>query len=383
MELIVKTFAGLEGVLAEELKALGAEKMEPGNRAVHCQASRQVMYRINLEARTALRVLVPVARFKAKNEDQLYQEVKRMDWGDRLNLSKTFSIDAVTGGPLFKHSRYVALKAKDAIVDQFRETTGKRPDVDTENPDLRINLHIKYDKCTLSLDSSGDSLHRRGYRKKTVQAPINEVLAAGMLKLAGWPRPIPFLDPMTGSGTLAIEAAMMACQIPPQLPGRRFGFQQWPDFDSRTWDKVVQVARAGINKDWKHPIRASDRDYRAVEAAVVNARAAGVQHRVDIKKANWEQLNPGPPGLLIMNPPYDERLPMEHAVDAYKKIGDHFKQAYPGWEAWIISSHKEAVKHIGLRTSKRTTLFNGPLECKFLKYELYKGTNRAESLERS
>lgn len=382
MEIIVKTFAGLEGVLVEELKELGLTHVEAANRAVYGEANKETLYKINLRSRVALRVLIPMARFKARNEDELYKEVKRLDWTKYLRPEHTLAIDAVTGGPLFRHSHYAGLKVKDAIVDQFRERSGKRPSVDTDTPDLRINLHIKYDKCTLSLDSSGDSLHKRGYREKTVQAPINEVLGAGMLKLAGWPKPMPFLDPMTGSGTLAIEAAQMACRIPPQSPGRNFGFQKWKDFDQRLWKKVVEEAKQQINRDWGHPIRASDRDYRAIEAATVNARAAGVQSLIDLRKISWEQLKPGPAGMLIMNPPYDERLAVEHVIDAYKKIGDQLKKVYTGWEAWIISSHKEAIKHIGLRTSRKTTLYNGPLECKYVKFELYKGSKKTQPEEK-
>lgn len=378
MDITVKTFAGLEQVLATELNKLGASDIQAGNRAVLCRGSKEVLYRINLEARLALRTLIPIHNFKARDEDELYREIQKLDWNSWMGLTSTFAIDAVTGGPLFKHSRYAALKAKDALVDQFRDRFGKRPSVDVNTPDLRINLHIKYNKCTLSLDASGESLHKRGYRQSTVRAPINEVLAAGMLKLAGWPKPMPFLDPMTGSGTLPIEAALMACQIPPQSPARTFGFQKWNDFDAKLWKTVVMEARSRINREWKYPIRGSDRDYRAIEAALSNARAAGVHNLVQFKKAHWEELNPGQPGLLVMNPPYDERLAEEHVLEVYKKMGDQLKKTYTGWEAWIISSHIEAIKHIGLRTSKRTTLYNGPLECKYLKYELYKGTRKKE-----
>ena len=376
MQIAVKTFAGLESLLAGELKTLGAEEIEVGKRIVNAKASLKVLYRINYECRTALRVLVPIDSFRATHEQRLYNKVKQIDWTQYFQIDQTFAIDAVSNSRHFRHSKYAALKTKDAIVDQFRERFQKRPNVDTYRPDLRIHLHISNDICTISLDSSGESLHKRGYRVDTVDAPLNEVLAAGMVMLSGWKADRPFLDPMCGSGTLLTEAALLAANIPPQRQRRDFGFKKWANFDKTLWEEVKGKAQDNI-QDLKVPILGFDQAFRAVKISHQNILGAELSGQITVERKKFEQLEPPPgPGILIMNPPYDERMPLPDVKVFYKMIGDRLKQAYSGYEAWIITSNQDAMKSIGLRTSRRITLFNGPLECKYLKYELYQGSKK-------
>lgn len=376
MQIAIKTFAGLESVLAEELHQLGAEKVAAGTRIVHCEGELELLYRINYECRTALRVLVPIDTFRATHERRLYTKILQIDWTQYLDLHQTFAIDAVTNSRHFRHSKYVALKCKDAIADQFRDRFGKRPSVNTQRPDLRINVHISNDMCTVSLDSSGESLHKRNYRVDSVEAPLNEVLAAGMIMLSGWTGERPFIDPMCGSGTLLIEAAMLAARIPPQRQRRDFGFRHWPNFDKALWQKVKQRAQEGI-QPITVPILGYDRDFKAVKISHQNILGAQLSGKVDVERKQFERLAaPPPPGLMMMNPPYDERLQIADIQAFYKSIGDQLKQEYAGYEAWIISSNITALKSIGLRASRRITLFNGPLECKFMKFELYEGSKK-------
>lgn len=376
MQFAIKTFAGLEPVLAEELNQLGAEEVVPGTRIVNCSGNLELLYRINYECRTALRVLVPIRTFRTTHERRLYNKIREIDWTEYLQLQQTFAIDAVTNSRHFRHSKYVALKSKDAIVDQFRDSFGQRPSVDTRRPDLRIHIHISNDLCTVSLDSSGESLHKRNYRVDSVEAPLNEVLAAGMIMLSGWTADRPFVDPMCGSGTLLIEAAMLAARIPPQRQRRDFGFRQWPNFDKELWEKVKQHALEQIQPP-QVPILGFDRDFKAVKISHQNILAAQLSGMVKVERRPFERLQPPPsPGLMMMNPPYDERLQIADIQAFYKMIGDQMKQHYAGYEAWIISSNLDALKSIGLRASRRITLFNGPLECKFLKFEMYEGSRK-------
>ncbi|MCB0634168.1 MAG: THUMP domain-containing protein [Saprospiraceae bacterium] len=376
MQFAVKTFAGLESVLAEELSRLGAEKVEPGTRIVNCEGDLRVLYRINYESRTALRVLVPITTFRATHERRLYSKVRQIDWTKYLQIDQTFAIDAVTNSQHFRHSKYVALKSKDAIADQFRDRFDKRPSVDTQRPDLRIHVHISNDLCTVSLDSSGESLHKRNYRVDTVDAPLNEVLAAGMVLLSGWTGERPLIDPMCGSGTILIEAAMLAANIPPQRQRRDFGFRQWANFDKALWQEVKSSAQDKI-RPTQVPILGYDRDFKAIKISQQNILAAQLASRVEVERKPFERLEPpSPPGLLMMNPPYDERLNVDDVQAFYKSIGDRLKQMYSGYDAWIISSNVDALKSIGLRASRRITLYNGPLECKFMKFEMYQGSKK-------
>jgi len=377
MKLLVKTLAGLEGVLARELDALGAKKVEPLVRAVACEGDLTLLYRANLELRSALRVLLPLAAFRVRNEDELYREIGRIDWSVHMDVDDTLAVDAVSNSQQLPHSKYVALKTKDAIVDQFRRRHGRRPSVDVKAPTLRINVHVWREQCTVSLDSSGDSLHKRGYRTQALAAPINEVLAAGMILLSDWRRDGPFLDPMCGSGTILIEAALFAHHIPPQLHREHFGFMRWKTYDADRWNAVHRQARQAV-QPFDHPLLGYDRDFGAVKVAQHNALAAHLEGKVHIERQRFERLEPplGAPGLMMMNPPYDERMGAGNINVLYSTIGDRLKQHFPGYEAWIISSNKEALKHVGLRPSKKITLYNGALECKFQKYELYRGSRK-------
>ncbi|MCB0642425.1 MAG: class I SAM-dependent RNA methyltransferase, partial [Phaeodactylibacter sp.] len=287
------------------------------------------------------------------------------------------AIDAVCNSDQFRHSKYVALKTKDAIVDQFRARYGRRPSVDLEDPTLRIHIHIRDQECSVALDSSGRSLHKRGYKIASVPAPINEVLAAGILKIAGWPIEAPFLDPMCGSGTLPLEAAMLALRLPAQQLNPHFGFQKWPDFDAKLWGKVVEQAQERVLPKWRYPIVGRDIDPLAVRAAKQNATKLGVRQFVQFEKGDFID---GPPTdedtVLVMNPPYDERLSIENIEYFYKCIGDQLKQHCTGSTAWIISSNFSAMKSVGLRPSRKILLYNGPLECRLFKYEMYAGTKK-------
>lgn len=374
MQLIAKTFFGLEGVLAEELKALGASNIQLLKRAVHFEGDKALMYRANLELRTALRILLPIRSFRARNPEELYRQVLRVNWSKYLNIDQTFAIDAVTNSEFFRHSKFAALKTKDAIADQFRKRSGRRPDVNPHYPDVRINLHIFNQQCTLSLDSSGDSLHKRGYRTDSTTAPINEALAAGMILLSGWRGETDFLDPMCGSGTLLIEAAMIAGNIAPQFQRKAFGFLRWKNFDRKIWTEVKAQ-----EKQRRRPIACqilgADKDFKAVSAAGHNSYAVQLEAHIKVQRSTFAKLPPPEaPGMLITNPPYDERLQSADIGALYKSIGDRLKQAYPGWVAWMISSNMPALKKVGLKAAKKYILFNGPLECKFQKYDLYKGS---------
>lgn len=376
MQLSIKTFAGLEEPLAEELAALGATAIEPGNRIVTAEGDLETLYRINYACRTALRVLVPIHHFRATHERRLYSKIRQIDWTEHLDVDQTLAVDAVTYSRHFRHSKYVALKTKDAIVDQFRDRFQRRPNVDVRQPDLRIHVHVSNDLCTVSLDSSGESLHKRGYRVDTVEAPINEVLAAGMVLLSGWQADRTFIDPMCGSGTILTEAALIAANIPPQRQRRHFGFQTWKNYDKRLWQSVKEQAEAG-SRSVEVPILGFDRDFTAVKISHQNIMAAELSGSIQVERQKFEKLEPPPgPGLVMMNPPYDERMTEADIQAFYQMIGDQLKQSFAGYEAWLISSNSKALKSIGLRASRRLILFNGPLECRFLKYELYEGSKK-------
>ncbi len=376
MEFIAKTLAGLEPVLAEELQQLGASEVLPVNRAVRFEGDKALMYRANLELRTALRVLVPVYQGKAQNEEALYRLIREVDWSQYMGVNDTLAVDAVTNSDFFRHSKYAALKTKDAIVDQFRDKSGRRPSVNVYAPRLQVNVHIYKDEVTIALDSSGESLHKRGYRVSTVEAPINEVLAAGMVLLSGWKGEQPFIDPMCGSGTILIEAGLIATRRAPQLTRERFGFMRWPDFDEGLWNSILDAARSRIIKA-PHPLQGSDKDFKAVRLTEQNASLAGLDGQVAVARKKFEKLEPEHPnGVLIMNPPYDERLEEDDIGALYEMIGDRLKQAFSGYTAWMISSSGEGFKRVGLKTSKKHILFNGPLECRFAAYELYEGSHK-------
>lgn len=368
---IAKTLAGLEPVLAEELRQLGASGIRVLKRAVAFDGDKQLMYRANYELRTALRILIPVRSFSAYNEKSFYEALREIGWTQYMGVNDSLAVDAVTQGEVFRHSHYLGLLTKDAIVDQFRDRFNRRPNVNTVSPTLRINVHVQGTHVDISLDASGDSLHRRNYRRDTVEAPLNEVLAAGMVLLSGWNGKGPFVDPMCGSGTLPIEAAMVATQTPVQIKREAFGFFKWPDFDAKLWASVKGAADARI-QPFEFSILASDKESRARNSTALNLMSAGLEKWVRVEKMPFEKLEaPALAGTLIMNPPYDERLKVDDTIAFYKSIGDVLKKRWAGWNAWIISSNRDALKHIGLRASQKITLFNGALECSYQKFEMF------------
>ncbi len=374
--LIAKTFHGLETVLAEELKHIGAREIRPTRRAVLCQGDRTVLYRANLWLRTALRVLVPIAVFRARHELKLYEKIRELNWRRYLSVDDTLAVDSVVASKYFPHSQFAARRVKDAIVDQFREATGRRPSVDTEDPTVRVHLHVAHDECTLALDSSGASLHKRGYRMEGERAPLNEVLAAGMVLLSEWTGTGTFIDPMCGSGTLAVEAGWIARRTAPGLMREDFGFMRWKDFDEALWMKIRQEAH-----ERRRPLPtgtmliASDASALAVEAAGRNITRAGLERDIHLSERDFLTLRaPSARGLIMMNPPYGERLVPANLYGLYRGMGDHLKREFAGYDAWVISADREALKRIGLRPSKKITLFNGSIECRFQHYALYKGS---------
>jgi putative N6-adenine-specific DNA methylase len=337
-----------------------------------------------LELRTALRILFPFRTFKTKHEKHFYKKMRETDWSKFIHLRDTFAIDAHTQSKYITHSKYLALKAKDAIVDQFRDDTGERPNVNVKSPTMRLNVHISHDNtCTLSWDSSGDSLHKRGYRSVTGEAPINEVLAAGMILLSGWEKDCAFIDPMCGSGTILVEAAMIAKNMPPQLNRRGFGFQNWPNFDSEIWQEVLREAKKNI-VEFEYPILGYDIDSESVRIAQNNVMNARLRGEVLVETKDFRNLSTDlEKGLLMMNPPYDERLEISDINAFYKRIGDQMKNEFAGWSAWIISSNIPALKSVGLKPSRKIHLFNGSLECKFHKFEMYKGSKKRKKMATS
>jgi putative N6-adenine-specific DNA methylase len=374
-KLVIKTLHGLENILAAELEALGGTEVLPLKRAVECTGDKRLAYRICYEARTALRVLVPVKSFKAYNEKDFYKSIQDIEWDLLMNVDDTLAVEAVVAGDVFKHSQYTALLAKDAIVDQFREKYQSRPNVDITSPTLRIHVRVHGTQCDIQLDASGDSLHKRGYRRDSVEAPLNEVLAAGMVLMTGYTGECAFTDPMCGSGTLPIEAAMIAMKQPPQLFRETpFGFTRWKNFDQHLWHEVKKAADVQKLARPPFPVVGTDMNPRAISASGINAMSAGLDGVVHFEKREFANaVPPRETGILIMNPPYDERLRLSEVEGFYKNIGDTFKKNWAGWSAWIISSNKEGLKSVGLRPSRRIPLINGSLDCSFQRFDMYAG----------
>ena len=378
-QMLAKTFKGLEEVLAGELVQLGANNVQIERRAVSFTGDKRMLYTANFCLRTASRVLVPIATFKAKNTDDIYLQVKQLDWAQYMTAKTTFQIDATVYSDLFRHSQFVTYRVKDAIVDWWMEHEGKRPSVQLTNPDVYLNVHIAGDTVTLSLDSSGESLHKRGYRVANTQAPINEALAAGMLLLAGWNGQGDFYDPMCGSGTLLIEAALIARNIAPGIYRKGFAFEKWANFDADLFEDIS--SDDSRERDFQHKIYGSDAGFYAVQAANKNIQSAHLQRDIEVKQIRVQELKlteKNTEGALIMiNPPYGERLAQDRDVlRLYQDMGTTLKHQFSGATAWIISSNEEALKCIGLRPAKKIHLVNGDLECLFNKYELFKGDRK-------
>jgi len=374
---LAKTFYGFEPLLEKELRKLGAKNIKSINRAVSFEGDLGFLYKANLSLRTALRILMPIGFFPVKNQTDLYRAIDRIDWSKWFSADQSFIIDVTLFSDHFNHSLFVAQKAKDAIVDQFSKKEGKRPSVTTENPDIRIQLHLQGDQLTISLDSSGNSLHQRGYRIETNIAPINEVLAAGILLHSGWEGKTYFYDPMCGSGTLAIEAAMIACNIPPSLNRATFSFMNWKNFDAELFE-VIRNSSLSKVREFRGHIYASDKAPSAVRKAQENIEKAGLEEYISVVRSDFffADRPSNVPLHVVFNPPYGERLSIDADV-FYGKIGDTLKKEYQGCEAWFITANIEALKSVGLRPSRKIKMFNGKLESRLVNYELYEGSRKA------
>jgi len=374
---LAKTFYGFEPLLEKELRKLGAKNIKSINRAVSFEGDLGFLYKANLSLRTALRILMPIGHYLVKNQTDLYRAIDRIDWSKWFSAEQSFIIDVTLFSDHFNHSLFVAQKAKDAIVDQFSKREGKRPSVTTENPDIRIQLHLQGDQLTISLDSSGNSLHQRGYRIETNIAPINEVLAAGMLLHSGWEGKTYFYDPMCGSGTLAIEAAMIVCNIPPSLNRTTFSFMNWKNFDAELFELIRNSCLSKV-REFRGHIYASDKAPSAVRKAQENIENAGLEEYISVVRSDFffADRPSEVPLHIVFNPPYGERLPIDADV-FYGKIGDTLKKEYQGCEAWFITANIEALKSVGLRPSRKIKMFNGKLESRLVNYELYEGSRKA------
>lgn len=373
-KIVAKTFAGLENILAGEIRALGGESVSVERRAVSFIGDQELMYKANFHLRTALKILKPIAEFEVSKRDELYDHAKKIPWTSYLALGKSFAIDSTVQSEMFVNTMYASLKVKDAIVDHFREVTGKRPSVNPEDPDIRINVYLMGNHCILSLDSSGESLHKRGYRVGQGDAPINEVLAAGMILLTGWHGEKDFLDPMCGSGTLLIEAAMIARGIPPGMYRKSFGFEQWPDFDEQLF---ADIYNGEYEKEFTGKIVGSDISIKDIALARSNIKNASLTKVIDLQVQDFVKLDPPfVQGIIITNPPYGERMKPQSIAELYSAIGNTLKNRFTGYEAWIISSSLDGLKSVGLKPAKKIDLFNGALACSYRCYELFRGTHK-------
>lgn len=378
-KMVAKTLFGMEELLAQELRQLGASDIEMGTRNVSFEGDLGFMYKANLCCRTAIKILKPITVFNVFTEEDLYKKIYAIPWQEYMDANGSLAVDATVFSEQFTHSQYVAFKTKDAIVDRFRDMEGTRPDVDLDHPTLRINIHIDRNICTVSLDSSGQSLHKRGYKVATTLAPINEVLAAGLIMLSGWNGQCDFLDPMCGSGTILTEAAMIACNIPPNLNRDEFGFENWKDFDVDLFEIIENAALKKI-RDFHFKIRGFDIDPIAVSKSRENINNANLQEFVEVTEQDFfESKKESEKSLyIVFNPPYDERISVDDIEKFYGQIGTTLKHGYPGTQAWMITSNMEALKCVGLRPSKKIKVFNGKLEGKFVRYDMYEGSKKAK-----
>ena len=351
---------------------MGANNVQIGRRMVSFTGNKEMMYRANFQLHTAIRILKPIRHFKAGSADDVYEEVKKVDWSKYIEKGKTFSVDSVVYSDEFRNSRFVTYKVKDAIVDQFRENTGDRPNISVSNPDIRLNIHIAEDKATLSLDSSGESLHRRGYRQESVEAPLNEVLAAGMILMTGWKGDTDFVDPMCGSGTLLVEAALIARNMSPGIFRKEFAFERWSDFDQELFDTIYNDDSQ--EREFKHHSYGYDVDIKAVNTARLNVRAAGLTSDITVEEADFKDFKrPEEKTIMVCNPPYGERISTPNLLGTYKMIGERLKHEFMGNDAWILSYREECFDQIGLKPSIKIPVYNGSLECEFRKYSIFDG----------
>lgn len=374
-EFIAKTFQGLEDVLAEELINLGANDVEKGRRMVSFTGDKEMMYKANFCLRTAIRILKPIKHFSAKNADEVYEQIKQIPWEEFLSVKKSFAVDAVVFSNEFRHSKFVSYRVKDAIVDYFKEKTGERPSVRINKPDILLNIHIAEHRCTLSLDSSGESLHRRGYRQEAVEAPLNEVLAAGMILMSGWNGKCDLIDPMCGSGTIPIEAALIARNIAPGVFRKEFAFEKWNDFDRELFDDIYNDDSG--ERDFEYKIYGYDNNPKAFEIASHNSKAAGVSKDIVLKVQPFQQFQqPTQKSMIITNPPYGERISTRDLLGLYQMIGERLKHGFQGNTAWILSYREECFDQIGLKPTQKYPLYNGSLECEYRMYDIFAGKHK-------
>ena len=385
--MVAKTFKGLDDILAQELTELGANEIQKERRAVSFTGDKALLYRANLCLRTASRVLVPIATFRAKDADDVYEQAKNIDWSQYMTVKTSFAIDATVYSETFRHSKYVTYRVKDAIADYWTARENKRPNVQVTAPDLSLNVHIAAETVTISLDSSGESLHKRGYRVANTEAPINEALAAGMIMMTGWHGESDFYDPMCGSGTLLIEAALIAQNIAPGIFRKGFAFEKWADFDAELFETIYNDDSR--ERPFTHHIYGSDASFYAVQTALKNVQSANQQRFISVKQIRLEEIKnplagngaedaqPAASPLVMMNPPYGERLAQDkNVLELYRNIGTTLKHQFAGARAWIISSNEDALKCIGLKPAEKIHLLNGELECLFCCYELFQGTHK-------
>jgi putative N6-adenine-specific DNA methylase len=378
-KMVAKTLYGLEDILVQELRQLGASVIEKGTRNVSFEGDKGFMYKANLCCRTAIKILKPISSFNVFKEEDLYKKVYDIPWENYMDYKGSLAVDATVFSKQFTHSQYIALKTKDAIVDRFRDKEGDRPNVDLDHPTLRINVHIDRNICTISLDSSGQSLHKRGYKVTTTMAPINEVLAAGIIMLSGWNGQCDLLDPMCGSGTILTEAAMIACNIPPNLNREEFGFETWPDFDVDLYELIENAALKKI-RDYHFKIYGFDNDAVSVKKAKENINSANLGEFIQLKDQDFfkSEKETEKSLFIVFNPPYDERLSLENTEAFYGNIGTTLKHHYSGTQAWMITSNMEALKCVGLRPSRKIKVFNGKLESRLVRYDMYEGSKKTK-----
>ncbi|MBO7202444.1 MAG: class I SAM-dependent RNA methyltransferase [Paludibacteraceae bacterium] len=376
MQIIGKTYKGLEDILAKEIQDLGGKNIEIGRRAISFEGNKTLLYKANLCCRTATRFLMPIASFSAKNADELYEQTKKIDWTQYMNVKTTFLIDSTVYSESFTHSQFVSYRVKDAIADFFMDKEEKRPSVNLSNPDIIINIHISDTTCTISLDSSGESLHKRGYRKDQTEAPISEVLAAGMLLMAGWDGQSDFIDPMCGSGTILIEAALIALNIPPGIFRKEFAFERWNDFDKDLFDEIYNDD--SYERDFEYKIYGSDLSKIAIKIAEENIKNAGLNKYICLQQKNIAELEleKNHRYLMVTNPPYGERIKPTQIHELYRTIGSMLKHQMTGNDAWIISSEEDLLSQIGMKPSIKKELINGALNCLFCKYEIFSGSRK-------
>lgn len=377
-KIIAKTFFGLENILKSEIENLNAKNIKLLNRAVEFEGDLELLYTANLKLRTALSIIVPIFEFTAKNDKELYQHILDYNWGRIFNLHQTFAVFSVIHSDFFNHSQYVSLKAKDGIADHFRKKYNERPDVDKKFADIKIVLHVNQDHVTVLLDTSGKALFQRGYRTEMTEAPINEVLASGIILQSGWDKKTPFVDPMCGSGTFLVEAAMIAANMAPNLLRQRFGFQNLRNYDQLLWDSVISKATKEIIDDIP-PIFGNDISEEVIEIAQTNIDNTRFKKNIRLSCAHFTNFeHEQKEGILITNPPYDERIKSADIIELYQDLGDTFKEKYNNFDCWVFSGNLPALKRLGLKTSRRIKLFNGPIEGRLNLYKMYSGSKKAK-----